>query len=174
MVSLRYKYIAVVRLWIMLGHFDTTLPPFEPCGRVDERELEGHVIEHNVDKVGPEGRRPSEDDDSLLTDAEFFERHGMTRDEMEEEYEQERLAAQNAKYFAATEVLPVNTRVPKNKRAQHLLRQSRGHRHDYGDGEMDGVTEGYDPFRLVPLRKYNQQNPAPFRVKVSSDAMVRA
>ncbi|KAF9383654.1 hypothetical protein CPC16_008827 [Podila verticillata] len=139
---------------------------------VDERELEGHVIEHNVHKDGPEGRRPSEDDDSLLTDAEFFERHGMTRDEMEEEYEQERLAAQNAKYFAATEVLPVNTRVPKNKRAQHLLRQSRGHRHDYGDSEMDGVSEGYDPFRLIPLRKYNQQYPAPFRVKVSSDAML--
>ncbi|KAF8988374.1 hypothetical protein BGZ52_010922 [Haplosporangium bisporale] len=139
---------------------------------VDERELEGHVIEHNVHKDGPEGRRPSEDDDSLLTAAEFFERHGMTRDEMEEEYEQERLAAQNAKYFAATEVLPVNTRVPKNKRAQHLLRQSRGHRHDYGDSEMDGVSEGYDPFRLIPLRKYNQQYPAPFRVKVSSDAML--
>ncbi|KAF9336582.1 hypothetical protein BG006_008148 [Podila minutissima] len=139
---------------------------------VDERELEGHVIEHNVHKEVPEGRRPSEDDDNLLTDAEFFERHGMTRDEMEEEYEQERLAAQNAKYFAATEVLPVNTRVPKNKRAQHLLRQSRGHRHDNDDGEMEGVAEGYDPFRLIPLRKYNQQNPAPFRVKVSSDAML--
>ncbi|KAG0337215.1 Myb-like, SWIRM and MPN domains 1 [Podila horticola] len=139
---------------------------------VDERELEGHVIEHNVHKDVLEGRRPSEEDDSLLNDAEFFERHGMTRDEMEEEYEQERLAAQNAKYFAATEVLPVNTRVPKNKRAQHLLRQSRGHRHDYDDGEMEGVAEGYDPFRLIPLRKYNQQNLAPFRVKVSSDAML--
>ncbi|KAG0039166.1 hypothetical protein BGZ82_009426 [Podila clonocystis] len=139
---------------------------------VDERELEGHVIEHNVHKEVSGGRRPSEDDDSLLTEAEFFERHGMTRDEMEEEYEQERLAAQNAKYFAATEVLPVNTRVPKNKRAQHLLRQSRGHRHDYDDGEMEGIAEGYDPFRLIPLRKYNQQNPAPFRVKVSSDAML--
>ncbi|KAG0031571.1 hypothetical protein BGZ81_000983 [Podila clonocystis] len=139
---------------------------------VDERELEGHVIEHSVHKQVSEGRRSSEDDDSLLTEAEFFERHGMTRDEMEEEYEQERLAAQNAKYFAATEVLPVNTRVPKNKRAQHLLRQSRGHHHDYDDGEMEGIAEGYDPFRLIPLRKYNQQNPAPFRVKVSSDAML--
>ncbi|CAO3574003.1 unnamed protein product [Mortierella alpina] len=144
---------------------------------VDERELEGRVIEHIVHNDS-NGKRPyhssrrkelSDDLWSLDNDA-FFERHGMTKDEMEEEYEQERLAAQNAKYFAATELLPVNTRVPKNRRAQHLLRQTRGF-HEYEEGD-DMDVRGYDPFRLVPLKKYNPQSPAPFRVKVSSDAML--
>ncbi|KAI1318101.1 hypothetical protein EDD11_007153 [Mortierella claussenii] len=143
---------------------------------VDEKELEGHVIDHSVHTGsgggGPErpsSRRSSSGDDLFsLDDRSFFKQHGMTKQEMEEELEQERLAAQNAKYFASTE-MPVNMRVPKNRRAQHLLRQTRGF-HDYeGDEESSG---GYDPFRLVPLRKYSAQNPAPFRVKVSSDAML--
>ncbi|KAG0346943.1 hypothetical protein BG004_000471 [Podila humilis] len=140
---------------------------------VDEGDAEGHAIDHSKRDMG--GRRMSADeDDSQLTESEYFERHGMTREDMEEEYEQERLAAQNAKYFAASEVVPVNTRVPKNKRAQHYLRQTRGHHHNTftDQGDMEGVSEGYDPFRLIPLRKYNQQHPAPFRVKVSSDAML--
>ncbi|GJJ74638.1 hypothetical protein EMPS_06996 [Entomortierella parvispora] len=146
---------------------------------VDERELEGRVIEHNVHskKDSPYSSKRSsnlDDDLRLLDDTAFFERHGMTKEEMEEEYEQERLTAQNAKYFAASEVLPVNTRVPKHKRAQHLLRETRGfHEYEFDDGggELEAGT-GYDPFRLIPLRKYNQQNTAPFRVKVSSDAML--
>ncbi|KAG0215939.1 Myb-like, SWIRM and MPN domains 1 [Mortierella sp. GBA30] len=141
---------------------------------VDERELEGRVIDHSVHNVknGKHSSRRSELGDDLLSldDEAFLERHGMTKEEMEEEYEQERLAAQNARYFAATELLPVNTRVPKNRRAQHLLRQTRGF-HEYEEGD-DTASGGYDPFRLVPLRKYSPQSPAPFRVKVSSDAML--
>ncbi|KAK3824685.1 MAG: hypothetical protein J3Q66DRAFT_277514, partial [Benniella sp.] len=71
--------------------------------------------------------------------------------------------------ISTSEFLPVNKRVPKNKRAQHLIRQARGS-HEYQDDEES--SGGYDPFRLVPLRKYNAQNPAPFRVKISSDAML--
>lgn len=144
---------------------------------MDPKELEGRVIEHNVsssmdekfDRDSSRRRHPS-DDLFSLGDEVFFDRYGMTKEEMEEELEQERLAAQNAKYFAATEFLPINKRVPRNKRAQHLMRQTRGSHEYQGDEESSG---GYDPFRLVPLRKYNAQNPAPFRVKVSSDAMVR-
>ncbi|KAF9430711.1 Myb-like, SWIRM and MPN domains 1 [Podila epigama] len=141
---------------------------------VDKKELEGHVIAHNTHSMtGTKRGNTDHEFDKYLTDAEFYERYGMTRDEMEEEYEQERLAAQNAKYFAASEMLQVNTRVPKNKRAQHYLRQSQGHGarfHNHDD--TDKTSQGYGPFRLVPLRKYNQQHPAPFRVKVSSDAML--
>lgn len=132
-----------------------------------------HIVHNDSNGKQPyhsSRRKELSDDLSRLDDDAFFERHGMTKEEMEEEYEQERLAAQNAKYFAATELLPINTRVPKNRRAQHLLRQTRGF-HEYEEGdEMD--TGGYDPFRLVPLQKYSPQSPAPFRVKVSSDAMV--
>ncbi|KAF9908476.1 hypothetical protein BX616_000139 [Lobosporangium transversale] len=140
---------------------------------VDEKELEGHVVEHNIEsnnssKQGrPTVKRNSSSDLFKLDDATFFERHGMTKEEMEDELEQERLTALNAKYFATE--MPINSRVPKNKRAQHLLRQM---------GELQGYSaheeslEGYDPFRLVPLRKYSAQNPAPFRIKVSSDAML--
>ncbi|KAG0366345.1 Myb-like, SWIRM and MPN domains 1 [Gamsiella multidivaricata] len=142
---------------------------------VDERELGGRVIEHNVHitKNGKPGtqfstRTDASDDLFKLDEAVFLERHGITKEEMEEELEQERLAALNAKYFASTEVLPVNTRVPKHRRAQHLLRQTRGFHEYEGD---EGSSGGYDPFRLIPLHKYNVQNPAPFRVKVSSDAM---
>jgi len=137
------------------------------------------VIEHNVHtKSGssfpPKRSNNLDDDIRSMDDSAFFEKHGITKEEMEEEFEQERLAAQNAKYFAASEVVPVNTRVPKNKRAQHLLRETQGfHEYEFDDGGEVGVSSGgYDPFRLVPLRKYNQQNLAPFRVKVSSDAMV--
>ncbi|KAF9186000.1 Myb-like, SWIRM and MPN domains 1 [Haplosporangium sp. Z 767] len=169
-----------------LGDMDTAWPPTTIRRRrvrnekgewVDERELEGRVIEHyihdgrNGKHVSRSSSRKDDLNDDLLhlDDAAFFERHGMTKEEMEEELEQERLAAQNAKYFAATELLPVNTRVPKNRRAQHLLRQTRGF-HEYEDEET--TSGGYDPFRLVTLRKYNQQHPAPFKVKVSSDAML--
>ncbi|KAG0267606.1 hypothetical protein BG011_002914 [Mortierella polycephala] len=169
-----------------LGDLDTAWPPTTIRRRrvrnekgewVDERELEGRVIEHYIHDgrhgkhVSHSSSRKDDLNDDLfhLDDAAFFERHGMTKEEMEEEFEQERLAAQNAKYFAATELLPVNTRVPKNRRAQHLLRQTRGF-HEYED---EGTTPGgYDPFRLVNLRKYSQQHPAPFKVKVSSDAML--
>ncbi|KAF8940244.1 hypothetical protein BGZ58_007255 [Dissophora ornata] len=143
---------------------------------VDEKELEGRVIEHNVhiNKNGNPERRSSgsnhsTDDLFSLDDEAFLQRYRMTKDEMEEELEKERLAAQNAKYFAESELLPVNTRVPKNRRAQHLLRQTRGF-HEY-EGDEESLT-GYDPFRLVPLRKYNAKDPPPFRVKVSSDAML--
>ncbi|KAF9908497.1 hypothetical protein EC991_009761 [Linnemannia zychae] len=164
---------------------------------VNESDLEGHVIEHNVHNTNEEKRYGSSrksdrqgNDIFQLDDETFFERYGMTKEEMEEELEQERLAAQNAKYFAATELHPVNNKVPKNKRAGHLIRQSnrsyfRGENDDEDDdGDMDayfhedgasGSLSGgnqYDPFRLVPLRKYNAQNQAPFRVKVSSDAML--
>ncbi|KAF9088825.1 hypothetical protein BGX23_007095 [Mortierella sp. AD031] len=163
---------------------------------VNESDLEGHVIEHNVHNNNKEEKRYGSSKRSdrhntdifQLDDEAFFERHGMTKDEMEEELEQERLAAQNAKYFAESEVHPVNNRVPKNMRAQHLIRQSNRSYfhddHDDDDGDMEayfdedgagGSLSGgnqYDPFRLVPLRKYNAQSPAPFRVKVSSDAML--
>ncbi|KAF8983581.1 Myb-like, SWIRM and MPN domains 1 [Entomortierella lignicola] len=143
---------------------------------VDEKELEGRVIEHNVhinsnDKSPHQIPRKSNHSDDLfsLDDEAFFERHGITKDEMEEELDQERLAAQNAKYFAETELMSVNTRVPKNKRAQHLLRKAQRFHEYEGD---EGSSGAYDPFRLVPLSKFNAQNPAPFRVKVSSDAML--
>ncbi|KAG0325543.1 Myb-like, SWIRM and MPN domains 1 [Dissophora globulifera] len=143
---------------------------------VDEKELEGRVIEHNVHsnnngKPDRHSTKKNEPFDDLLSldDEAFFERHGITKDEMEEELEQERLAAQNAKYFAATETVPINTRVPKSRRAQRLMQQTRGIDDTDGDDEAIG---GYDPFRLVPLRKYSTINPAPFRVKVSSDAML--
>ncbi|KAF9110684.1 Myb-like, SWIRM and MPN domains 1 [Mortierella sp. AM989] len=143
---------------------------------VDEKELEGRVIEHNVHinsngKSERQSSRRSNPSDDLfsLDDEAFFERHRITKDEMEEELEQERLAAQNAKYFAETELISVNTRVPKNRRAQHLLRKAQGY-HEY-EGSESGST-AYDPFRLVPLSKFNTQSPAPFRVKVSSDAML--
>ncbi|KAG0045017.1 hypothetical protein BGZ83_009735 [Gryganskiella cystojenkinii] len=146
---------------------------------VDEKELEGRVIEHNVNtnsgsSYASKTSNNLDDDLRLLDDGAFFEKHGITKEEMEEEFEQERLAAQNAKYFAASEIVPLNTRVPKNKRAQHLLRETRGfHEYEFDDGGQDGVDSGgYDPFRLVPLCKYNQHNLAPFRVKVSSDAML--
>ncbi|KAF9357800.1 hypothetical protein BGX26_003061 [Mortierella sp. AD094] len=143
---------------------------------VDEKELEGRVIEHNVhinsnskSERQPSRRNNPNDDLLNLDDGAFFERYGITKDEMEEELDQERLAAQNAKYFAATELMSVNTRVPKNRRAQHLLRKAEGF-DNYEDDE--GVPSSYDPFRLVSLSKFNSQNPAPFRVKVSSDAML--
>ncbi|KAG0280607.1 hypothetical protein BGZ95_009449 [Linnemannia exigua] len=164
---------------------------------VNESDLEGHVIEHNVHITKEEKRYSSSRktdrqgaDIFQLDDEAFFERYGMTKEEMEEELEQERLAAQNAKYFAASELHPVNNKVPKNKRAGHLIRQSnRSYVHGRNDDEDDdgdmeayfdedgasGSLSGgsqYDPFRLVPLRKYNAQNQAPFRVKVSSDAML--
>ncbi|KAF9133444.1 hypothetical protein BGW39_009755 [Mortierella sp. 14UC] len=164
---------------------------------VNESDLEGHVIEHNVHNIKEEkchGSSRKSDrqgtDIFQLDDETFLERYGMTKEEMEEELEQERLAAQNAKYFAATELHPVNNKVPKNKRAGHLIRQSnRSYFHgEDGDEDDDGAMEAYfdedgasgslsggnqyDPFRLVPLRRYNAQNQAPFRVKVSSDAML--
>ncbi|KAG0235332.1 Myb-like, SWIRM and MPN domains 1 [Mortierella sp. GBA43] len=85
---------------------------------VDPKELEGRVIEHNVesnmdgksDRGSSRRRRPS-DDLFNLDDEVFFERYGMTKEEMEEELEQERLAAQNAKYFAASEFQLVNRRL---------------------------------------------------------------
>ncbi|KAG9071795.1 Myb-like, SWIRM and MPN domains 1 [Linnemannia hyalina] len=162
---------------------------------VNESDLEGHVIEHNVHNTKDEKRSSSSrrsdrqsTDIFQLDDEAFFERHGMTKEEMEEELDQERLAAQNAKYFAASELHPINNKVPRNLRAGHLIRQSnRSYFHgveDDDDGDMEayidedgasGSLSGgnqYDPFRLVPLRKYNAQNQAPFRVKVSSDAML--
>lgn len=161
---------------------------------VNESDLEGHVIEHNVHNTRDEKRSGSSrrsdrqsTDIFQLDDEAFFERYGMTKEEMEEELDQERLAAQNAKYFAASELHPVNNKVPRNLRAGHLIRQSNrsyfhGVEDDDGDMEAyideDGAGESlsggnqYDPFRLVPLRKYNAQNQAPFRVKVSSDAML--
>ncbi|KAK3839272.1 MAG: hypothetical protein JOS17DRAFT_679009, partial [Linnemannia elongata] len=60
--------------------------------------------------------------------------------------------------------------VPRNLRAGHLIRQSNRSYFHVG-GSLSGGNQ-YDPFRLVPLRKYNAQNQAPFRVKVSSDAML--
>ncbi|KAG0296130.1 hypothetical protein BGZ96_010165 [Linnemannia gamsii] len=162
---------------------------------VNESDLEGHVIEHNVhstkdEKHSGSSRRSDRQSTDIfqLDDEAFFERHGMTKEEMEEELDQERLAAQNAKYFAASELHPVNNKVPRNLRAGNLIRQSkRSYFHgdeDDDDGDMeayideDGASGSlsagnqYDPFRLVPLRKYNAQNQAPFRVKVSSDAML--
>jgi hypothetical protein len=163
---------------------------------VNESDLEGHVIEHNVHNTKDEkrsgtSRRSDRQSTDIfqLDDEAFFERHGMTKEDMEEELDQERLAAQNAKYFAASELHPVNNKVPRNLRAGNLIRQSnRSYFHgdeDDDDGDMESyidedVASGslsagnqYDPFRLVPLRRYNAQNQAPFRVKVSSDAMVR-
>ncbi|KAF9435315.1 hypothetical protein BGZ76_006527 [Entomortierella beljakovae] len=141
---------------------------------VDERELAGHVIEHNVHTNSKSERQPSRknnpsDDLFSLDDNTFIKRHGITKEEMEEELEQERLAAQNAKYFAETELIAVNNRVPKNRRAHHLLRMSQGSNEYPGE---DTNSTAYDPFRLVPLSKFNVENPAPFRVKVSSDAML--
>ncbi|KAF9174972.1 hypothetical protein BGX21_008026 [Mortierella sp. AD011] len=143
---------------------------------VDEKELDGRVIEHNVhinssSKLERQTSRRNNPNDDLLNldDNAFFERYGITKDEMEEELDQERLAAQNAKYFAATELMSVNTRVPKNRRAQHLLRKAEGF--DKYEADENGPSS-YDPFRLVSLSKFSSQNPAPFRVKVSSDAML--
>ncbi|KAF9155998.1 Myb-like, SWIRM and MPN domains 1 [Linnemannia schmuckeri] len=161
---------------------------------VNESDLEGHVIEHNVHNTKDEKRSGSSrrsdrksTDIFQLDDEAFFERYGMTKEEMEEELDQERLAAQNAKYFAASELHPVNNKVPRNLRAGHLIRQS-NRSYFHGDEDDDGDMEAYideigaggsrsagnqyDPFRLVPLRKYNAHNQAPFRVKVSSDAML--
>ncbi|KAF9986960.1 hypothetical protein BGZ65_005561 [Modicella reniformis] len=140
---------------------------------VDPKELEGRVIEHGVNSItdgkferSSRRRHPSEDLFTLGNEV-FFERYGMTKEEMEEELEQEQLAAQNAKYFAVTE--SDNKRVPKNKRGQQWIGRTYGSHEYEGDEESSG---GYDPFRLVPLRKYNIHNTAPFRVKVSSDAML--
>ncbi|KAK3848197.1 MAG: hypothetical protein J3R72DRAFT_361527, partial [Linnemannia gamsii] len=80
---------------------------------VNESDLEGHVIEHNVHNTKEEKRYSS----SRKTDRQaYFDEDGAS-------------------------------------------------------GSLSGGSQ-YDPFRLVPLRKYNVQNQAPFRVKVSSDAML--
>ncbi|KAF9933500.1 Myb-like, SWIRM and MPN domains 1 [Linnemannia zychae] len=126
---------------------------------VNESDLEGHVIEHNVHSTKEEKSHSSSRksnrhsiDIFQLDDEAFFERHGMTKEEMEEELEQERLAAQNAKYFAASELPPVNNRVPKHMRAGHLIQQlNRSYFHaddDEDDGDIgaylndDGSNEG--------------------------------
>ncbi|KAF9972203.1 hypothetical protein BGZ73_004706 [Actinomortierella ambigua] len=137
---------------------------------VDEKDVDGRPINHNI------RAKSTEADDSFLSS------HGLTREELEEEYEQQRLAAMNARYFAESEALPpAQSWVPKNKRAQHYLRQQHKHHQDHHhhhhasyDSATDagGVGSKYDPFRLVPLHRYSAQYPAPFRVVVSSDTMV--
>ncbi|KAF9585522.1 hypothetical protein BGW38_001983 [Lunasporangiospora selenospora] len=139
---------------------------------VDERDLQGHVIEHGQQTTNRDTPRRQLTDDESLDDAAYFERHGITREEMEDELEQERLAAQNARYFAVSEVRSVNARVPKNRRAQHYLSRARGHPDNGDEGYFVNEVESYDPFRLIPLRKFGPLKPAPFRVKVSSDAML--
>ncbi|KAK5827513.1 hypothetical protein F5H01DRAFT_260663, partial [Linnemannia elongata] len=84
---------------------------------------------------------------------------------------------------------PLRRRRVRNERGEwyvhiHYSNRSYFHGVEDDDGDMeayideDGAGESlsggnqYDPFRLVPLRKYNAQNQAPFRVKVSSDAML--
>ncbi|KAF9161355.1 hypothetical protein DFQ26_004652 [Actinomortierella ambigua] len=137
---------------------------------VDEKDFDGRTNDHSI------RAKWTDTDESFLTS------HGLTREELEEEYEQQRLAAMNARYFAESEALPpAQSWVPKNKRAQHYLRQQHKHHQDHHhdhhsshDGAMDtsGAGSKYDPFRLVPLHRYGPQYPAPFRVVVSSDTMV--
>ncbi|KAG0241761.1 Myb-like, SWIRM and MPN domains 1 [Actinomortierella wolfii] len=132
---------------------------------VNEKDLDGRTIDHST------RTKWTSTDEMLLTS------HGLTREELEEEYEQQRLAALNARYFAESEALPqAQSWVPRNKRAQHYLRQQhrQHHHHASYDGSMDagGAGSKYDPFRLVPLHRYGAKYPAPFRVVVSSDAMV--
>ncbi|KAL1916961.1 uncharacterized protein VTP21DRAFT_5158 [Calcarisporiella thermophila] len=106
---------------------------------VDPKELEGRVITHNA------------------------EERDLADEELEEMYEQERLAAQNAKYFANGEI-KVNTKIPRHKRAQYYLKRKAESNHYH--------PEGYDPFRLVPLRTYSPtQNPAPFHVTIHSESL---
>ncbi|RUP45002.1 hypothetical protein BC936DRAFT_148740 [Jimgerdemannia flammicorona] len=125
---------------------------------VDPKELEGRVISH-------ENGAAQGDDDEL---------GGMTKEELQELYEQERLAAQNARHFAPGEI-PVNTKIPKHKRAQFYLKRqqavssSQGANHHRHHGGADGA---YDPFLLIPMKHYTAREPAPFRVAVLSDVVL--
>jgi protein MYSM1 len=45
------------------------------------------------------------------------------------------------------------------------------HSHQYYGG--DDFSRGYDPFRLVPTTRYDDNVPAPFDVEINSDCLVK-
>ncbi|KAJ3256889.1 Myb-like, SWIRM and MPN domains 1, partial [Borealophlyctis nickersoniae] len=108
-----------------------------------------------VDEKDLEGRTIDHDEEDAAT---------MTAEERAEAREQRLLMKLNSKYFADEELEKVDRSQLKRKRA---AAHDSSHSHDASD-----VLGAYDPFRLIPTRRYSSDIPTPFRVDVHSNTLI--
>ncbi|RKO83791.1 hypothetical protein BDK51DRAFT_33322, partial [Blyttiomyces helicus] len=117
------------------------------------RDSEGNWVEE-----GTTPTTPGPDDDEAPP-------RPTTRAERLEASERERLLAVNAKYFA----------LEYDRNGQPLLggaKASVAPTAGVGIGPGNDALGKYDPFCLIPTRRYSRENPAPFHVDVRSNAML--
>lgn len=95
------------------------------------------------------------DDNSYLTAA------GMSQEDLEAAREAARMFLKNAKWFDDSELEKFN---PK-------ILELRNKDKDNESSENDFLG-GYDPFKLIPCKKYTNTAPAPFSVSIESNCMI--
>ncbi|KAI8897885.1 hypothetical protein BC833DRAFT_526547 [Globomyces pollinis-pini] len=127
-------------------------------GKKNSRYSEHHVysekIVHNSkwEDTGNEGRRRRK---IRTANGEWmYELEGQTIEHVDPDVLSARkMLKKNAKYFADEELEKYNIKKPRKR-------------------EVSDALGGYNPFKLISLRKYDDENPSPFKVNILSNTLI--